>query len=320
MRNLRLATVAVGALAATAAGLTSASAADLAARPVYKAPIVAPIPTWQGFYIGVNAGGAIASNDTTSNGVLRGGAPGLPAGLQAVLGLPLTAGLFNDSFRHSPAGAVLGGQIGYNFQWAPNFVVGLEADWQWTSQKDTATVGGCAAAPATIAGVIAVIVAGAPLTANCLSEEQKLTNFGTARARAGVVVNDSLWYVTGGGAWGTVKDSYAYTSTSNIATIPGVIPAFPAGAGNFSHNKAGWTIGGGVETRLGYNWSLKLEYLYVDLGSYTDTFGVAPSPALAAILALPGAVAVGAFANTTVTSSSHFRDNVVRVGLNYKIF
>ena len=42
----------------------------------------------------------------------------------------------------------------------------------------------------------------------CLTDEQKLTNLGTARARGGVLINQSLWYVTGGLAWGTVKDSY----------------------------------------------------------------------------------------------------------------
>ena len=43
---------------------------------------------------------------------------------------------------------------------------------------------------------------------------------------------------------------------------------FLPGAGNFSASKFGWTVGAGVETRLGGGWSAKAEYLYVDLGKF----------------------------------------------------
>jgi len=68
-----------------------------------------------------------------------------------------------------------------------------------------------------------------------------------------------------------------------------------------SHNtKAGWAVGGGLEARLAGNWTGKLEYLYLDLGSITTV----PTPA-------PGATVAAAF-NSRVT------DNVVRLGVNYK--
>ena len=62
---------------------------------------------------------------------------------------------------------------------------------------------------------------------------------------------------------------------------------------------AGRQVGGGVETHLGGNWTAKLEYLYVDLGSLTDIV-ITTNPDL------------------TWTSHSNIRDHIVRVGVNYK--
>ena len=70
-------------------------------------------------------------------------------------------------------------------------------------------------------------------------------------------------------------------------------------AGSADFNLSGWTIGGGVERDLGGGWSAKLEYLYLDFGNYTD---VVPDP----------------LSGHTFTMTSNVRDNVVRVGLNYK--
>ena len=94
------------------------SAADL---PV-KAP-VAPVaaPDWTGFYIGLNTGGSIGTGSASQNAAFNSAAIGANA-------------LLNGSDRSSPSGWVIGGQLGYNKQ-ISNWVVGLEADWQWTSQK-----------------------------------------------------------------------------------------------------------------------------------------------------------------------------------------
>jgi outer membrane immunogenic protein len=282
-----------------------ASAADLGVRPVFKAPLAVSVWSWTGLYVGLNTGGATGVNSTTERGVF--------ASPLAVGGFPIgTNTLFNESFQHAPTGWVFGGQLGYNWQLASNWVVGLEADWQWSSQKGTATVGGCSSPP-TLG-----FVNGAPFGAGfgeCLSHEQKLTNFGTARTRVGYVVNESLWYVTGGAAWGTVKDNFAYTSgiDPDVAMFAPGGPFFLPAAAGFSRTKGGWTIGAGVETRLAGAWSLKLEYLYVDLGNTADVFGIALNPAQFSAAAL-AATTLG------VTSTSRFTDNIVRVGLNYKVY
>jgi outer membrane immunogenic protein len=65
-----------------------------------------------------------------------------------------------------------------------------------------------------------------------------------------------LFYVTGGLAYGNV--------VTNVSQNPGALSAVTASANQI---KAGWTVGGGIEAALIGNWSAKVEYLYVDLGS-----------------------------------------------------
>jgi outer membrane immunogenic protein len=61
---------------------------------------------------------------------------------------------------------------------------------------------------------------------------------------------------------------------------------------------SGWTIGAGTELALGPNWSARLEYLYVDLGTVNSTIVVLGAPSL--------------------TDSARIQMNVVRAGVNYR--
>jgi len=65
---------------------------------------------------------------------------------------------------------------------------------------------------------------------------------------------------------------------------------------------SGWTLGGGLESRLFGNWTAKLEYLYVDLGTISGTASASTPNLLIAV----------------TSDSAHIRDNIVRGGLNYK--
>lgn len=102
------------------------------------------------------------------------------------------------------------------------------------------------------------------------------TWLGTLRGRVGYSFGAWLPYLTGGGAWGNVKVQSA--------------------GGSVSDTKGGWTAGGGIEYSLG-QWSAKLEYLYIDLGTATCN---------AAACLLP------ADAMVDVTA------NIFRAGLNYR--
>jgi outer membrane immunogenic protein len=79
---------------------------------------------------------------------------------------------------------------------------------------------------------------------------------------------------------------------------------------SLSTNRTGWTVGGGMETKLLGGWSAKLEYLYVDLGNINNAYGIALNPAFFINPATAGTA--GAF------HTAHLTDNIVRVGLNYQ--
>jgi outer membrane immunogenic protein len=218
------------AVTVTASALANlAVAADLGIAARAAPPVFVPPPAfdWTGFYIGANAGGSIGRNptDLTSNGVV-------PEG----------------SFIISPAGFAGGGQIGYNWQVAPNWVFGLEGDFQGTTQRDTA-LSAPIGEPAGEAG-------------STLVTRQKLDWFATARARLGYTNGDWLWYVTGGGAWGRITQDFIEVEPNGVAD----------GAVSGRHTKSGFAVGGGVETHLWGHWTAKVEYLFVDLGHISDSF------------------------------------------------
>jgi opacity protein-like surface antigen len=141
-------------------------------------------------------------------------------------------------------------------------------------------------------GLISVI--GDPSVTARFEQGQKLEWFATMRARLGVTVTpDAIAYVTGGLAIGEVMTAgtvFGFDGDGNpVNTIVS------------SHStKAGWTVGGGLEGRLVGNWTAKIEYLYLDLGTVTTI----PAPA-------PNATTAAAF-------NSRITDNLLRVGVNYK--
>jgi outer membrane immunogenic protein len=281
-------------LALAAAG--SANAADLGPRPVYKAPppVVAPIPfSWTGFYIGANVGGAWSSNRsvefTSENeasehflfdvGLLTGT-------IAAPVSVPINLG-------HS-SGFVGGGQIGYNFQFSPMWVAGIEAD------LDGADVRGSAVIPTLFnAEVVA---------------SRRLEWFGTVRGRLGLTPFDRLLiYGTGGVAFGEEK---ADVSINNVTITfgTGVLPdgssiicfagsACVAGSG--SRTSAGWTAGGGFEYAIWNNLSIKAEYLFMDLGH------------LAVQMRLPPGVPSTLNNPAVAADFGEGRYHIFRVGLNW---
>jgi opacity protein-like surface antigen len=78
-------------------------------------------------------------------------------------------------------------------------------------------------------------------------------------------------------------------------SVPGVIQ--PA---SLSDNRWGWMVGTGVELAINNNWSAKVEYNYMDLGTKNYVFNVVP--------------AVPAFNNWEITQRLH----LIKFGLNYR--
>jgi outer membrane immunogenic protein len=259
--------------------------------PVYKAPAAAPLYNWSGFYIGVNAGygWGKANTDIANAG---GNALEGPVGNSFD---PLPAFAHSDSGKlNGPNG---GGQIGYNWQFAPMGVLGIEADLQATRQKHSNRF---------VDSFSSSFNDGEEIVTDDLTHvtdfEAKISWFGTVRGRLGYALNGVLLYGTGGLAYGEVGLSGTSVSTltgsggSNI----GVNPFTTVTARGFAASAVnlGWTAGAGIEGALANNWTWKAEYLHMDLGS----------------LSVTGVAATGA----TFTASSKFTDEIVRVGLNYR--
>ena len=242
-----------------------ASAADMAPRYT-KAPPPAPIAiyNWTGFYIGGNVGYGWGQE-----GVGLGPTNNPPS-------LAFFAGTFPTFIPNlvnpNPRGVIGGGQVGYNWQ-SSRFVFGLEGDLQGADVK----------------GTINTSVLPGPIQS---STSQKLEWFGTGRARAGITATDTLLlYVTGGVAFGSVNHFFsAFNNAGSFNTT------------NTTNTYAGWTAGAGFEWGFAPNWSVKAEYLYIDLGRHTfSTVGSGTTP-------------VGA----SIDSTFQDKFQIARIGLNYR--
>jgi outer membrane immunogenic protein len=253
-------------------------------------PTPGPCPTcnWGGFYVGVNEATSIGHDRAHETVALN---PAGGGGISPGVTNPLT----DVWHTESPIGFMAGGQAGFNWQ-TGNLVFGAEADWDWSGQRDSFSNTNF------IAGTVNVAPAAIGLT-----DSQKLEWLATARGRVGWTENCFLWYVTGGVAWGRVESNYSF----QVAQVPGIgVVTFPTGpfAASASATKTGWTIGGGVETKMSWlglsdRWSSKFEYLYVDLGSINNSFSIP---------------VVGAAGTYTFSSTSEIRDHIVRFGVNYR--
>lgn len=185
-----------------AALVLPAGAADLRPRPVTKAPPPVPTPmaqvyNWTGFYIGGHVGGAFTGDNSLAG---------------------------SD-------GRFLGGvQLGADYQFNSNWVLGIEAQYGWLTNGN---------------GGVAFPVGG------IASQEPR--GIGSVTGRFGYAWGPTLAYVKGG---------YAFADNHTSVTVAGVPQAFMADGG-----KDGWTVGAGLEYMFAPSWSAKVEYLYADLDS-----------------------------------------------------
>jgi len=241
----------------------------IACGPAWAAgPVAATTYNWTGFYVGLNTG--LAIND--SGYTLR------PTGnfltdLHYISDNPLRT----DSGNLNGAAFTIGGQFGYNYQ-VGRYVFGLETDFDYNGTDNSSYVNRPLASP--LVGNIVHAV------------NQQVDCFGTLRARFGFTpAGRFLIYGTGGLAYGNVSSSsnVLFTSASDNYI------------GSSSGLHAGWTLGAGGEYALTNKWSVKFEYLYIDLGSQSYTYAARPP-----------------FTNFSYTTDLDTTQHVIRVGFNYK--
>jgi outer membrane immunogenic protein len=157
-------------------------------------------------------------------------------------------------------------------------VYGLETDWSWLSNKTT------------------YIDPNGAINNFYPSETNRLNNLGTVRGRVGLAVDRTLFYFTGGLAYGEVANTVVYNSlrfpTSNT-------PSF-----NTDSTRIGWVVGSGLEYALTPNLTAKGEAIYAQLNTTAASWVSPGSPTF------PANAVFNARFNTSVA--------VIRAGLNYK--
>jgi outer membrane immunogenic protein len=143
-------------------------------------------------------------------------------------------------FDGSGTGGTAGAMLGHNWQQG-RFVYGIEGDWSWIGAK----------------------------AAHLTNLRQFSTSFdvnwlSTIRGRAGLALDSTVFYLTGGVAFGRVNNTFTFLDGDGDIGF------------SFTQNrtKAGWTVGAGIEHMFAPNWTARAEWRYIDFGKT----GVACTP------------------------------------------
>lgn len=190
---------------------------------------------------------------------------------------------FKISWDYSESGLVAGGTAGYNWQWhwlviGPEFDIGyMNLDGKGNSPIDS------------------------PSFRNFLLGESSSDFYTTFRGRIGVAHECWLFYVTGGGIGVNYDSRQTFIPTPTEFT------------GHKQDFDWGYTVGGGIERKIGCHWSIKLEYLYFNLEDQSTNLAETTTAALNVVGPVtngPGSPAVFCFTGET-------DGHIVRAGLNY---
>lgn len=248
---------------------------------------------WTGFYIGGNAGYLwSASNNVTNTGEPTSANPlGLPNS-QIISNSLSTVGFAN--LNGSTNGFIGGGQIGYNSQFTNNLVIGIDVDLDAIGQSSRTFNFNNSFTSMSGLGTY---------NANVMITK-KLNYLGLLKGRLGFLVTPTfLIYGAGAYAYGGASLNTSYSITE---TTPGFLPINQQGSVN--NMLSGWAGGGGVEWLFSPKWSMKLEYIYYNLGPINNQINlsqfVANNPTVS-------------FATATGNTLANYSENAVRLGMNF---
>lgn len=245
--------------------------AFVCSSPVYAAD---PAWNWSGPYFGAHVGG-FTGTTTFSN--------------------PEGPSIFGDNV--TTPGFLAGLQLGYNWQAAPQWVLGTELNGSVLSSQGQNT---CLQATTIFVG------------SNCKSMPREIA---TLTGRMGYLTEPhgrTMLYGKAGVAWMRTDIN---VNPNNASSTGFTLTGDPAETGDPVSQSAsvwGWTVGAGVEYALAPKWSLNLSYDYLRFGNINvatpDSVDITPtSPSTGHVTAIPG----GAIASAT--QSLH----IARIGLNY---
>ncbi|WP_316239172.1 porin family protein [Bradyrhizobium sp. SZCCHNR1015] len=204
-------------LLGTAAIAFTASTVFAADLPLKASPPAAPIKfTWTGCFVGGHLGGLVSDDRTTND-----------------------LGVSRD---YDAAGFVGGGQIGCDYQFAPNWAIGAEARASWSTLRTSHP------------GSVRNRITGAVRPSQFITTNDVLAS---ATVRLGYIYGERwLVYAGGGAAW-----------TRERNEDPFILPAGDAVDPSTTSTRPGWTVGGGVEWAFAPHWSANVEYNYYDFGT-----------------------------------------------------
>jgi outer membrane immunogenic protein len=243
--------------------IAPATAADMLVAN--KAP--PPAFNWTGFYVGGDIGVASTNLNAQSNALPS---SVVPSGVQQVSGGIGGGGNF--------AG---GGFAGYNLQFAPRWVAGIEADWTSMNTDGRLTSNW-------IDNTGVMVQNGATTLSSELQWAASL------RGRIGyLIVPSFLAYATGGVAWG----KWQYGANSTDSTI-----GYAANTA-FSKTDTGWVAG------IGFEWAPFSQYGLVLRAEYLN-YRFGGTQATAAASGFPTAASAYLWSSPDV--------NVGRIGASYK--
>ncbi|CAN5286992.1 porin family protein [soil metagenome] len=186
---------------------TASFAADLPARTYTKAPVyAAPIYNWTGIYVGAHIGAAFGGDNNYTTNIVG-----------------LTGGSRDAAFLG-------GGQLGADYQFAPNWLVGIEGQISGLSSNDRNFTTG--------ASVI----------------RDRSDWLASVTGRLGYTWGPGLIYGKGG---------VAFRDDNGLAATAAFLPAVT------NRESTGYTVGGGFEYMFAPAWSAKVEYQYYNFDTTT---------------------------------------------------
>lgn len=221
-------------------------AAGVLALSLASAPAMAQdgtVEEFSGFYVGGSVGYTVQNNDVGERVTFDRGSNG-SFGETITTAPPASLDAFSPGFCNGASSGATNvacindkddieyyARAGFDIQ-SGKFVVGLVGEFGKTEIRDSITAFSTTPASYTMT--------------------REIDWNAALRLRAGVVAGDrTLFYATGGGAYAKIDNSfYSIGNSANSFAVVG------------EDNAWGWQAGGGVEQKLGSNFSIGLEYLY----------------------------------------------------------
>lgn len=182
----------------------------------------------------------------------------------------------SNFLSHEPKGFLFGATVGLNYQVpGTRIVAGFESDWSFANHDERNSIDVDGFGPW-----------------EELFSTTEINSIGTSRLRAGYLVDPrTLVYATGGVAWASVKTSVGLDDND--------IGADYSVSAVEEDTNVGWTLGAGIEYKLDHIWSVKADYLYVDLADTEHSVH---------------------FGDHTVTLTDDLTEHMVRIGVNATLY